>query len=162
MDRREFLSLGSVAALLPVLPGVARAGTASGTADEMLDRTFQLIFDEQVANAPRFATQLGLDKGALAPLRHRFDTRPDEQARREEIGEGKSHHHPPGTAQSDGENDEKKQCGDGRGPDRLQLDLEETPNLLHIERRKTAPIDVPDDGHAIYSRGAHSFYLGSA
>ena len=85
MDRREFLSLGSVAALLPVLPGVARAGPASATADEALDRTFQLIFDEQVANFPRFATQLGLDKGALAPLRHRFDTRPDEQARREEI-----------------------------------------------------------------------------
>jgi uncharacterized protein (DUF885 family) len=85
MDRREFLGLGSAAALLPILPGMASAESVSGSADDALNRTFQLIFDEQVANGPRFATQLGLDKGALAPLRHRFDTRPDEQARREEI-----------------------------------------------------------------------------
>jgi uncharacterized protein (DUF885 family) len=85
MDRREFLGLGSAAALLPVLPGAARAETFSGSADEVLGRTFQLIFDEQLANLPRLATQLGLDKGALAGQRHRFDTRPDEQARREDV-----------------------------------------------------------------------------
>ena len=68
----------------------------------------------------------------------------DDQARSEEIGEGHAHHGPPRTAQRDGEDDQEQQGGDGRRPDRLQLDLEETPHLLHIEGRKAAPIDVPD------------------
>src|SRR3546814_18864844 len=55
---------------------------------------------------------------------------------------------PSASAQSDGKNDEIEQRRDRRCPDRLELDLEEPPHLLHIERAKPAPIDVPDHGHA--------------
>ena len=49
MDRREFLSLGSVAALLPTVPASASAlqsGGASG--DAQLNAAFDQIFNEQV------------------------------------------------------------------------------------------------------------------
>src|SRR3546814_11043306 len=55
---------------------------------------------------------------------------------------------PSASAQSDGKNDEIEQRRDRRCPDRLELDLEEPPHLLHIERATPAPIDVPDHGHA--------------
>jgi hypothetical protein len=41
MDRREFLSLGSVAALLPIMPaGIAAAQAPAGPGDEALGRRF--------------------------------------------------------------------------------------------------------------------------
>ncbi len=45
---------------------------------------FERIFQEQVRTSPTYATYLGLDKGELAPLRFKLDTRPVAQARREE------------------------------------------------------------------------------
>jgi uncharacterized protein (DUF885 family) len=90
MDRREFLSLGSVAALLPIMPaGLASAQTAASPGDEALNRLFEAIFQEQVATFPTFATQLGLDKDRLAGLRSKLDTRPDQQARAENLAQAK-------------------------------------------------------------------------
>lgn len=90
MDRREFLSLGSVAALLPIIPaGMASAQAPAGPGDEALNKLFEAIFQEQVATFPTFATQLGLDKGALASLRSKLDTRPDQQARAENLAQAK-------------------------------------------------------------------------
>src|SRR3546814_1652047 len=72
-----------------------------------------------------------------------------DQPRCDEIAERHAHHlRPSASAQSDGKNDEIEQRRDRRCPDRLELDLEEPPHLLHIERAKPAPIDVPDHGHA--------------
>ncbi|HET9336254.1 MAG TPA: DUF885 family protein [Sphingomicrobium sp.] len=89
MDRRQFLSTGSAALCLPLLthgaPAAAfafQSSTAAG--DAGLNALFENIFQEQVRTSPTFATFLGLDKGELAPLRSRLDTRPVAQARREE------------------------------------------------------------------------------
>jgi uncharacterized protein (DUF885 family) len=87
MDRREFLWTGSAAALsLPFLSGrVLAAPAAAGSGDAALNQLFDAIFQEQVRSAPTFATQLGLDKGELADLKSKLDTRPYQQARAEEL-----------------------------------------------------------------------------
>jgi uncharacterized protein (DUF885 family) len=87
MDRRQFLRTGSAAALsLPFMSTRVVAQTAAaGASDAALNDIFQRIFDEQVRTSPLNATSLGLDKGALAGLRAKLDTRPDQVARREEI-----------------------------------------------------------------------------
>ncbi|MFL6723151.1 MAG: DUF885 domain-containing protein, partial [Sphingomicrobium sp.] len=88
MDRREFLRTGTAALSLPVLSaGTAQAlvlQATAGSADAALNATFERIFQEQVSTSPTYATSLGLDKGALAPLRSKLDIRPVGQARREE------------------------------------------------------------------------------
>jgi uncharacterized protein (DUF885 family) len=96
MDRRFFLSsAGATALTLPFVSGLgatrlaAQAPAAAGSADAALNTAFEAIFQEQVATSPAFATQLGLDKGALAHLRSKFDTRPDQQARAEELARTK-------------------------------------------------------------------------
>jgi uncharacterized protein (DUF885 family) len=83
MDRRQFLLASSAAALTAPLSTRAFAAPAAG--DAALNAAFQRIFDEQVATSPTLATQLALDKGALAKLRYELDTRPIPQARAEEI-----------------------------------------------------------------------------
>jgi uncharacterized protein (DUF885 family) len=84
MDRREFLSTTGAAALtIPFLPKAAFA-KAAGSGDAALNAVFERIFQEQVRTSPSYATFLGLDKGELAPLRSKLDTRPVAQARREE------------------------------------------------------------------------------
>ena len=91
MDRREFLWTGGAAALaLPLLSNSARAlaYAAAGSGDAALNALFEAIFQEQVRTAPTFATQLGLDKGDLAYLKSKLDTRPYQQARAEEAGDG--------------------------------------------------------------------------
>ena len=88
MDRREFLWTGGAAALaLPLLSNSARAlaYAAAGSGDAALNALFEAIFQEQVRTAPTFATQLGLDKGDLAYLKSKLDTRPYQQARAEEL-----------------------------------------------------------------------------
>jgi uncharacterized protein (DUF885 family) len=86
MDRREFLSLGSVAALLPIVPAsAASAQPAAGLGDEELNRRFEAIFQEQVHAFPTFATSLGLDKGADAALKSKLDNRPYQAARAEDL-----------------------------------------------------------------------------
>jgi len=86
MDRREFLSLGSVAALLPIVPAsAASTETAAGPGDAELNRLFEAIFQEQVQAFPTFATSLGLDKGANAALKSKLDTRSYQVARAEDL-----------------------------------------------------------------------------
>ena len=105
MDRREFLWTSGAAALsLPFLSGCAAraiapapvappppmpAPAAAATGDAALDALFERIFQEQVRTSPLAATFLGMDKGDLAPLKSRLDTRPDQQARIEEIARTK-------------------------------------------------------------------------
>jgi uncharacterized protein (DUF885 family) len=88
MDRREFLWTGGAALCVPLLGGGAASALAlqpaAASGDTELNAIFERIFQEQVRNSPANATYLGLDKGELAPLRSRLDTRPIEQARREE------------------------------------------------------------------------------
>jgi uncharacterized protein (DUF885 family) len=88
MDRRHFLLTGAAAASYVALaprPALALLAPAAGSGDAALSAIFERIFQEQVATSPGFATQLGLDKGALAPLRSKFDTRPLARARVEEV-----------------------------------------------------------------------------
>ena len=88
MERRDFLRTGGAALCLPLLsPGAAQAlvlQATAGSGDKALNDVFERIFQEQVRTSPTYATFLGLDKGELAPLRSRLDTRTVEQARREE------------------------------------------------------------------------------
>src|SRR5512139_1931146 len=88
MDRREFLKAGTAALALPLVSAnpahaLMFQGTA-GAGDKALNELFERIFQEQVRTSPGYATFLGLDKGELAPLRHKLDTRPVAEARREE------------------------------------------------------------------------------
>ena len=91
MDRREFLWTGSAAALsLPFLSSSALAQGATATpGDAALNKLFEAIFQEQVRNAPAFATSLGLDKGELAYLKSKLDTRPYRQGRAEDLARNK-------------------------------------------------------------------------
>ena len=88
MDRREFLTAGAAALSLPLLsanPAQALVlQLAAGSGDAALNDVFERIFQEQVRTSPTYATFLGLDKGELAPLRSKLDTRPVAAARREE------------------------------------------------------------------------------
>ena len=88
MDRREFLRAGAAALSLPLLsanPAQALVlQLTAGPGDAALNDVFERIFQEQVRTSPTFATFLGLDKGELAPLRSKLDTRPVAAARAEE------------------------------------------------------------------------------
>ncbi len=74
MKRRDFLSTGGAAALTatagPAFAKVTRGAAPQG--DASLKRTFDAIFNDGIAHSPEGATSLGLDKGALAPLRSRL------------------------------------------------------------------------------------------
>ena len=93
MDRRSFLHAGGAAALsLSLLSeGAAKAlvapsrGTNQGRGDAALNALFDRIFNEQVRTSPTFATSLGLDKGNLAFLKSKLDTRPYQVARAEDL-----------------------------------------------------------------------------
>ena len=78
MDRRSFLASGATLALLPFAesPAMAAMAQGSGSGDARLNALFDRIFQRQVRESPRFATQLGLDTGANAKLRSTFDMRP--------------------------------------------------------------------------------------
>ena len=91
MDRRQFLSTSSAALCFGLAANVATPALAfaqtggAGTGDAAANDVFQRIFDEQVRTSPLTATSYGLDKGELAGLRSKLDTRPDLLARREEV-----------------------------------------------------------------------------
>ena len=91
MDRRQFLATGSAAALtVPFLSSpLLAAPAAAGSGDAALNALFESIFQEQVRTNPVSATYAGLDKGELAGLKSKLDTRPDRQARVEEIARTK-------------------------------------------------------------------------
>ena len=85
MDRRQFLASGSAAALTLPFVSTPLFAQAAGSGDAELNRRFEAIFQEQVRTNPYLATYTGLDKGELAPLKSQLDTRPNRQARLEEI-----------------------------------------------------------------------------
>ena len=88
MDRREFLTAGAAALSLPLLSANKVQALVlqpmAGAGDATLNEVFERIFQEQVRTSPTYATFLGFDKGELAPLRSKLDTRPVAAARREE------------------------------------------------------------------------------
>ena len=93
MDRRTFLSTASAAAGASFVGAFASAPAfaftaaqaASSPGDGALNQIFDRIFQEQVRTNPGLATYTGLDKGELVTLKSKLDTRPDQQARLEEI-----------------------------------------------------------------------------
>lgn len=68
MDRRHFLASSGAAALAFAAEPVFAQGAAS-PADARLRTLLDAVFDDGIANAPEFATSLGVDKGKLAHLR---------------------------------------------------------------------------------------------
>ena len=91
MDRREFLSMSSVAALTVTLApssaatAAVKATKSGGSGDAALNALFDQIFQEQIKSSPGFATALGLDKGSNARLRATFDPKPYPQSRAEDV-----------------------------------------------------------------------------
>ena len=93
MDRRSFLYAGGATALsLSLTSGAAAKVLAApsrkkphGSADTALNTLFDKMFNERVRSSPTFATSLGLDKGELAYLKSKLDTRPYRAARAEDL-----------------------------------------------------------------------------
>ena len=89
MDRRQFLTTTSVAAVGLSIGGPSIAQLAKGNpatpGDAKLNALLEKIFMDRVKRNPSFATGLGLDKGPLAALKGQFDTRPDARARAEDL-----------------------------------------------------------------------------
>ena len=91
MDRREFLSMSSAAALTATLvpssaaTAAVKAAKSGGSGDAALNAVFDRTFQEQIRSSPGFATALGLDKGANARLRATFDPKPYPQSRAEDV-----------------------------------------------------------------------------
>ena len=63
-NRRDLLATLAAGGAIGALPGLARAATASSPLAPVL----QAIADDILINSPEAATQLGLDRGAMAPL----------------------------------------------------------------------------------------------
>lgn len=78
MDRRQFVAASGAAAAVSLLPNVAltHAGAhVDASGDAAINALFERIFMENVRNSPEFASQLGLDKGAGAPLKAQLSPR---------------------------------------------------------------------------------------
>jgi uncharacterized protein (DUF885 family) len=69
LDRRTFLATSAGAALLTAAPALAQTGSEDARLRTQLDAMFETLVDD----SPRFATSLGLDKGARAPLKAKLD-----------------------------------------------------------------------------------------
>jgi uncharacterized protein (DUF885 family) len=69
LDRRAFLATSAGAALVAATPAFAQAGGEDAKLRAQLDAMFETLVDD----SPRFATSLGLDKGARAGLKSRLD-----------------------------------------------------------------------------------------
>ncbi|HEX2762798.1 MAG TPA: DUF885 family protein [Allosphingosinicella sp.] len=90
MDRRTFVAAGGSAALaalwLPdALLAQARRSAAGGvgSGDAALNALFERIFARTVERSPELASQLGLDKGANAALKHKLAPRTAEERARQ-------------------------------------------------------------------------------
>lgn len=68
-DRRSFLAASAGAALVAATPALAQAGGEDAKLRTRLDAMFETLVDD----SPRFATSLGLDKGARAALKSQLD-----------------------------------------------------------------------------------------
>ena len=87
MDRRSFLATSAGAALIPLAESpVLAAATTPGSGDARLNALFEEIFQDRVRHSPELASSLGLDKGPNAALKSKLDTRPQAQARQDDLG----------------------------------------------------------------------------
>jgi uncharacterized protein (DUF885 family) len=68
IDRRQFLATTAATAALAATPALAQA-SEDARLRAQLDKMFEALVDD----SPRFATSLGLDKGARAPLKSKLD-----------------------------------------------------------------------------------------
>lgn len=75
MDRRSFLLSSSAASALALLPYAARAAVPAQAGDARLNAAFDAAFRSALVNSPELATQLGMDKGADAGLKHKLTDR---------------------------------------------------------------------------------------
>ena len=89
MDRRQFLATTTLAASTALVPAALRAqarpAPAATAGDAKLNALLETIFMDRIKRNPEFATSIGLDKGPLAAMKGKFDTRPDAQARQEDL-----------------------------------------------------------------------------
>ena len=69
IDRRSFLATTAGAALAGAVPASAQSSSEDAKLRAQLDR----MFEQSVDDSPRFATSLGLDKGARAALKSQLD-----------------------------------------------------------------------------------------
>lgn len=69
IDRRSFLLTTAGFALSAAAPAFAQAGSEDAKLRAQLDS----MFEQTVDDSPRFATSLGLDKGARAALKSQLD-----------------------------------------------------------------------------------------
>ncbi len=69
MHRRQFLGTAALAGAAIALPRAALAAAAPGSEDAKLATLLDGFFNEGVDESPQFASSLGLDKGARAPLK---------------------------------------------------------------------------------------------
>jgi uncharacterized protein (DUF885 family) len=69
IDRRGFLAASAATALVAANPALAQAGGEDARLRAQLDAMFETLVDD----SPRFATSLGLDKGARASLKSKLD-----------------------------------------------------------------------------------------
>ena len=172
MDRREFLSTGGALALsLPFLSerAIAQGASAASPGDTALNALFDAIFQEQVRAAPTFATSLGLDKGELAYLKSKLDTRPYQQARAEELARNKKFLaelnavNPATLSQAAALNREIVIFDIDRNitaPDRFDLDSVQSPYL--ISQQDGAYFSIPDflnSAHTIETAADAEAYL---
>ena len=79
-DRRTFIATGAATAAVASPSAIARP-VAQG--DAALKATLDAIFNDDILHSPETATSLGLDKGALAPLKARLSPRTAAERNRE-------------------------------------------------------------------------------
>jgi uncharacterized protein (DUF885 family) len=80
VDRRSFLSSTCAISALAIVPPALARVPASG--DAALTAAFDAAFRAGLLNSPELATQLGMDKGADANLKHKLSARtPEKRAR---------------------------------------------------------------------------------
>ena len=72
LDRRQFLASTGLAA---IGAGLTPANALAQGGDAAVNAEFERIFQDAVAHAPEMATSLGLDKGALSPLKRQLSPR---------------------------------------------------------------------------------------
>jgi uncharacterized protein (DUF885 family) len=171
MDRRSFLATSAAVALFPLTetPAFAAIAAQPGSGDAKLNALFDAIFQEQVRAAPTFATQLGLDKGDLAYLKSKLDTRPYQQARAEELARNKKFLaqlnavDPAGLSQAAALNREIVIYDIGTNitaPERFDLDSVQSPYL--ISQQDGAYFSIPDflnSSHTVETAADAEAYL---
>jgi len=93
MDRREFLTVSSAAALsagVSAAPAIGAVVKPARSGDAALNAVFDRIFAERIKASPSFATSLGLDKGKNAALRRTFDPKPYPLSRAEDVARNRA------------------------------------------------------------------------